>query len=137
MLDFLYYAPTMIYFGRNAEIDVAKAIQNENVQKVMIVYGGESVIKSGLLERVCATLDAAGIEQVRLGGVKPNPRLSKVYEGINIAKKKGWNCYLPLAVVALSTLVKPSVLDSIMAAMCGISTPENRYAKAAILWVVF
>lgn len=127
----------MIYFGRNAEIDVAKAIQNENVQKVMIVYGGESVIKSGLLERVCATLDAAGIEHVRLGGVKPNPRLSKVYEGINIAKKKGWNCYLPLAVVALSTLVKPSVLDSIMAAMCGISTPENRYAKAAILWVVF
>ena len=87
MLDFLYYAPTMIYFGRNAEIDVAKAIQNENVQKVMIVYGGESVIKSGLLERVCATLDAAGIEHVRLGGVKPNPRLSKVYEGINIAKK--------------------------------------------------
>ena len=89
MLDFLYYAPTMIYFGRNAEIDVAKAIQNENVQKVMIVYGGESVIKSGLLERVCATLDAAGIEHVRLGGVKPNPRLSKVYEGINIAKKEG------------------------------------------------
>lgn len=137
MLDFLYYAPTMIYFGRNAEIDVAKAIQNENVQKVMIVYGGESVIKSGLLERVCATLDAAGIEHVRLAALNLTPVYRKFMRELILQKKKGWNCYLPLAVVALSTLVKPSVLDSIMAAMCGISTPENRYAKAAILWVVF
>lgn len=113
MLNFLYYAPTMVYFGRNAENDVAKAIQAENARKVMIVYGGGSVIKSGLLERVCDILDAASIGHVSLGGVKPNPRLSKVYEGIKLAKEE--NIELLLAIGG------GSVIDTCKAIGAGLS----------------
>ncbi|MFQ6830077.1 MAG: iron-containing alcohol dehydrogenase, partial [Acutalibacter sp.] len=59
-------------------------------------FGGQSAKKSGLLDRVYASLDAAGIPYVSLGGVKPNPRLSLVYEGIELCKREGVDFLLPV-----------------------------------------
>ena len=89
MFSFNYFTPTKVVFGRNTERKVAELIKEFGGQKVLIHYGGGSVIRSGLLGRVTDTLDAAQIPYVMLGGAVPNPRLSLVYEGIELCQKEG------------------------------------------------
>ena len=89
MFDFKYFTPTKVLFGKNTEDKVADLIQEFGGKKVLIHYGGGSVIRSGLMQRVTNKLDAAGIAYVKLGGAVPNPRLSLVYEGIELCKKEG------------------------------------------------
>lgn len=89
MHNFEYYAPTKVVFGRNTESETGKLIKELNCQKVLVHYGGGSVVRSGLLDRVYGALDAEGIPYVSLGGVVPNPRLSKVREGISLARQEG------------------------------------------------
>ena len=89
MFDFKYYTPTKVLFGKNTEEKVADLIQEFGGKKVLIHYGGGSVIRSGLMQRVTDKLDAAGIAYVKLGGAVPNPHLSLVYEGIELCKKEG------------------------------------------------
>ena len=86
MFDFKYFTPTKVLFGKNTEDKVADLIQEFGGKKVLIHYGGGSVIRSGLMQRVTDKLDAAGIDYVKLGGAVPNPRLSLVYEGIELCK---------------------------------------------------
>ena len=88
MFDFKYYTPTKVVFGRNTESKVADLIKEFGGTKVLIHYGGGSVVRSGLLKRVTDTLDAAGISYVTLGGAVPNPHLGLVYEGIELVKKE-------------------------------------------------
>ena len=88
MFDFKYYTPTKVVFGKNTESKVADLIKEFGGTKVLIHYGGGSVVRSGLLKRVTDTLDAAGISYVTLGGAVPNPHLGLVYEGIEIVKKE-------------------------------------------------
>ena len=89
MFDFKYFTPTKVVFGKNTEEKVAELIQEFGGKKVLIHYGGGSVIRSGLMKRVTDKLDAAGIKYVMLGGAVPNPHLSLVYEGIELCKKEG------------------------------------------------
>ncbi len=89
MFDFKYFTPTKVLFGKNTEDKVADLIQEFGGKKVLIHYGGGSVIRSGLMQRVTDKLDATGITYVKLGGAVPNPRLSLVYEGIELIKKEG------------------------------------------------
>ncbi len=89
MFDFKYFTPTKVLFGKNTEDKVADLIQEFGGKKVLIHYGGGSVIRSGLMQRVTDKLDATGITYVKLGGAVPNPRLSLVYEGIDLIKKEG------------------------------------------------
>ena len=89
MFDFKYFTPTKVLFGKNTEDKVADLIQEFGGKKVLIHYGGGSVIRSGLMQRVTDKLDAAGIAYVKLGGAVPNPHLSLVYEGIELCKKEG------------------------------------------------
>ena len=89
MFPFKYYAPTRVLFGRDTELKVAEMIRTFGGTKVLIHYGGGSVIRSGLMKRVTDTLDAAGIAYVSLGGAVPNPRLSLVYEGIELCRREG------------------------------------------------
>ncbi len=87
MDDFVFRNPTKIIFGRGAEAQVgaeAKAFAS----KVLIHYGGGSVKKSGLFDRVVASLKSAGVACVELGGVAPNPRLALVHEGIALCRKE-------------------------------------------------
>jgi alcohol dehydrogenase YqhD (iron-dependent ADH family) len=89
MFDFKYFTPTKVLFGKNTEDKVAELVQEFGGKKVLIHYGGGSVIRSGLMQRVTDKLDAAGIKYVKLGGAVPNPHLSLVYEGIELCKKEG------------------------------------------------
>lgn len=88
-LDFQYYTPTKVVFGKGAEAQVGQLVKDQGCKKVLIHYGGKSAVKSGLIGRIEAALTEAGVAHVSLGGVVPNPRLSKVYEGIALAKAEG------------------------------------------------
>ena len=89
MNNFEYYAPTRVLFGRNTEAETGRLIKELNCRKVLVHYGSGSVVRSGLLDRICKSLDAEGIPYIPLGGVVPNPRLSKVREGISLGLKEG------------------------------------------------
>lgn len=89
MLNFEYYTPTRIVFGKGVEGKVGELVLAQGSRKVLVHYGGGSVKKSGLLDRIYAALDQVGVEFVSLGGVVPNPRLSLVYEGIDLCKREG------------------------------------------------
>ena len=89
MYGFQYYTPTRVVFGKGAESRTAELIRAFGGSKVLIHYGGGSVVRSGLLKRVTDSLEAAGISYVTLGGAVPNPRLSLVYEGIELCRKEG------------------------------------------------
>ncbi|MBE6836624.1 MAG: iron-containing alcohol dehydrogenase [Ruminococcus sp.] len=89
MDNFEFYSPTEFVFGRERENDCGRFVKKYGGKKVLIHYGGGSAVKSGLLDRVKASLDAEGIAYVCLGGVKPNPRDTLVYEGIDLCKKEG------------------------------------------------
>lgn len=88
MFDFKYYTPTKVIFGKGTESKVAELIKEFGGKKVLIHYGGGSVIRSGLMKKVTDTLDEAGISYVFLGGAVPNPRLGLVREGIELCKKE-------------------------------------------------
>ena len=88
MDKFNYHAPTKIVFGKNTENKVGQLVKNSGCKKVLVHYGGSSAKKSGLLDRVFASLTEAGIAYTELGGVVPNPRLSKVYEGIKLCREE-------------------------------------------------
>lgn len=89
MNNFQYYTPTKVVFGKDTEKQAGELVKEQKCNKVLVHYGTGSVKRSGLLDRVYASLDAAGITYVSLGGAVPNPRLSLVYEGIELCKKEG------------------------------------------------
>ena len=89
MYNFNYYTPTKVVFGKNTEDKCGELVKEQGCKKVMIHYGSGSVKRTGLLDKVKASLDEAKINYIELGGAVPNPRLSLVYEGIELAKKEG------------------------------------------------
>lgn len=84
MKDFVFYAPTEIVFGRNAE-DRAGGLAAKYGSRAFLVYGKESVVRSGLLNRVCASLEKAGVDYALFGGAQPNPTLAHAEEGVRKA----------------------------------------------------
>lgn len=88
MKDFNFYAPTRVVFGREMENQLPQLIQQYGGHKVLVHYGGGSAKRSGLLDKVLNMLTEAGIAYVELGGVVPNPLLSKVKEGIDLCRKE-------------------------------------------------
>lgn len=87
MLNFNFYSPTFFVFGKNRENEAGKLVKNHGGTRVLIHYGGGSVVKSGLLDRVKASLEKEAIYFIELGGVVPNPRSGLVYEGIELCKQ--------------------------------------------------
>ncbi|MBQ7245419.1 MAG: iron-containing alcohol dehydrogenase [Firmicutes bacterium] len=87
MNNFNFYTPTKVVFGKDSIDQVATQIKTFGGSRVLIHYGGQSAVKSGLIDRVKTILDEAGIFHVELGGVVPNPHLSKVREGIALAQE--------------------------------------------------
>lgn len=88
MENFTFYAPTYFVFGKDTEMETGIYTKRFGGTKVLLHYGGGSVVRSGLLDRVKASLDREGIVYVELGGVKPNPRSGLVYEGIELCRKE-------------------------------------------------
>lgn len=111
MNNFVFYSPTEFVFGKDTETQVGAMARKYGARKVMIVYGGGSVVRSGLLDRVKASLQEAGIAFCELGGVQPNPIDLKVYEGIELCRKE--EADLLLAVGGGSTI------DTAKAIACG------------------
>lgn len=89
MQNFNYFTPTKVVFGKGTQAQVAELIQEFGGKKVLIHYGGGSVIRSGLLQTVTDLLTKANISFITLGGAVPNPHLGLVYEGIDLCKKEG------------------------------------------------
>ena len=85
----MFYSPTCFVFGKDSEKETGKMVKRFGGTKVLIHYGGGSVVRSGLIDRVKASLDAENIPYLELGGVKPNPRSGLVYEGIDLCRKEG------------------------------------------------
>ena len=88
MHNFKYYTPTKVVFGRDTQQQVGTLTRELGYTKVLLHYGGGSVVRSGLLAQVKQSLEEAGVAYVELGGVVPNPRLSMVYTGIELAKRE-------------------------------------------------
>ena len=88
MNNFQYCAPTRVVFGRGVEEMAGELVRSFGGTKALVHYGGGSVVRSGLLARVLASLERAGVAYVELGGVVPNPRLSKVREGIELCRRE-------------------------------------------------
>ncbi len=115
--NFEFYAPTKVIFGKGAEKETGKQIKEFGAANVLIVYGGGSVKRSGLLEKVENALSDAQIMFSELGGVVPNPHLDKVYEGIRIGKLKNVDFLLAVG--------GGSVIDTAKAIAYGLAEPEE------------
>lgn len=112
MNNFTFYSPTEFVFGRETESRTAELVKKYGGSKVLIVYGGGSVIRSGLLARVESVLSDAGITYVELGGIQPNPTDPKVYEGIELGRRERIDFILPVG--------GGSVIDTAKAIAVGI-----------------
>ena len=132
MFNFSYYTPTQVVFGRDAETHTGALVKAQGCKKVLIHYGGGSVVRSGLLGRIKASLDKEGVTYIELGGVVPNPRLSLVYQGIELCKKEGVDFILAVG--------GGSVIDSSKAIAYGLAEDADvwelydraRQAKACL-----
>jgi len=89
MNNFTFYSPTYFVFGKNEESKAGHYVKRFGGTKVLIHFGGGSVVRSGLLDKVKDSLQKEGIEYIELGGVMPNPRSGLVYKGIELCKKNG------------------------------------------------
>lgn len=115
MQKFVQYMPTKIVFGKEAEKETGKLVKECGAGKVLLVYGGGSAAKSGLLGRIKDSLDAEGISYRELSGVQPNPRLALAREGVKEALD--FQAELILAVGG------GSVIDTAKAVAVGAANP--------------
>lgn len=96
MESFTFLSPTKFVFGVDTENAVGELVASYGGSKVLIVYGGGSVVRSGLLDRVQKSLTASNISFFSISGVQPNPLDTKVYEGIQLCRKEGIDFLLPV-----------------------------------------
>ena len=108
----MFYSPTEFVFGKETELQTGALVKKFHGTKVLIVFGGGSVLRSGLLERVKESLDKEGIAHVEMGGVQPNPTDPKVYEGIGLGRREKVDFLLPVG--------GGSVIDTAKAIAAGI-----------------
>lgn len=87
MFDFTFHNPTKIQFGRGKERNIGLYMREFDAKRTLLIYGSDRIKKDGLFDTVTASLKENGIEFIELGGVVSNPVLSKVYEGIELARK--------------------------------------------------
>ncbi len=139
MNNFAFKNPTQILFGKGIEMSVGKEAAKYS-KKVLLHYGGGSIKKSGLYDRVTASLTEAGVEFVELGGAQPNPRLSLVKEGIELCRKNNIDFILAVGggstidsskAIALGVPYKGDVWDF----FAGIATPKTALPVATVLTI--
>ena len=112
MDNFNFYSPTEFVFGKGRESECGTYVKKYGGSKVLIHYGGQSAQKSGLLDRVKKSLTENGVPFVELGGVKPNPRDSLVYKGIDLCRRENVDFILAVG--------GGSVIDSSKAIAMGV-----------------
>lgn len=115
MRNFEYYTPTRVIFGKDTHLQVGTLLKEQGCHKVLVHYGGKSAVCSGLLDEVKTSLEDAGVAYVTLGGVVPNPRLSKVREGMELCRNEGVDFLLAVG--------GGSVIDSCKDIAYGVANP--------------
>ena len=88
MNSFDFYSPTYFVFGRDRETEAGTYVNKFGGSRVLVLYGGQSAKRTGLLDRVNESLRSAGLASVELGGIKPNPKSDMVYEGIELCRRE-------------------------------------------------
>lgn len=116
MQSFRFYNPTKVYFGRNAIDNLAFELQNYG-KNILLAYGGGSIKKSGLYDIVTAICARCGKTVYEVSGIMPNPRTEKVYEGIDICKKKDIDLILAVG--------GGSVIDCVKGMAAGAKTDRD------------
>ena len=116
MQQFNYYTPTKVIFGKGRENEVGDELKKDGAKKAYVVYGGGSVKRSGLLDRVEKSLKDKNIEYRMIGGVKPNPRLSLAREGVEEATAFGADFILAVG--------GGSVIDTAKGIAHGVANPD-------------
>ena len=131
MNNFTFYSPTYFVFGRDTENEAGHYVKRFGGSRVLLHYGGGSVVRSGLLDRVKASLDKENIYYIELGGVQPNPRSGLVYQGIELARKENVDFILAVG--------GGSAIDSAKAIAAGVKYDgdfwvfyEGKYVTEAI-----
>ncbi len=112
MDNFQFYSPTEFVFGKDTENQCGSYVKKHGGSRVLVHYGSQSAVKSGLLDRVCASLEKEGIYYETLGGVQPNPRDTLAYQGIDLVREKKLDFILAVG--------GGSVIDSAKAIAVGV-----------------
>lgn len=115
--SFEYFSPTRVIFGKETEKQTGKLIWEYGGSRVLVLYGGKSAVRSGLLDLVKESLKEEELYFQELGGIVPNPHLDKVYEGIEIGKNEGIDFLLAVG--------GGSVIDTAKAIAYGLGEPEK------------
>lgn len=115
--SFEYFSPTRVIFGKETEKQTGKLIREYGGSRVLVLYGGKSAVRSGLLDLVKESLKEEELYFQELGGIVPNPHLDKVYEGIEIGKNEGIDFLLAVG--------GGSVIDTAKAIAYGLGEPEK------------
>lgn len=115
--NFEYFSPTRVIFGKETEKQTGKLIREYGGSRVLVLYGGKSAIRSGLLDLVKESLKEEELYFHELGGIVPNPHLDKVYEGIEIGKNEDIDFLLAVG--------GGSVIDTAKAIAYGLGEPEK------------
>lgn len=122
MQNFEYHNPTKVVFGKGTISKIGSEIKKHGIDKVLMLYGKSSIFKNGVYDQTVASLKEAGVEFVELGGVKPNPVLSKVMEAVELCRKE--------KVGGILAVGGGSVLDSAKAAGAGYYLGDD-------IWSIF
>lgn len=140
MLDFIYNAPTKVYFGKDRHKEVGKIISELGYKKIMMQYGKGSIKKSGLYSQVMDSLTEFGIQVVELGGVEPNPKLSFVKNAIEVAKTNQVEMILAVGGGSVLDSCKATALGAknncdVWDFFMGKATPQDALAVGCVLTI--
>lgn len=140
MDNFRFYSPTEFIFGRDTQKETGKMTANYGGVKVLVVYGGQSAEKSGLVKQVTDSLDNNKISYCILKGVQPNPTDDRVYEGIGMALKEGVNFILAVGGGSVIDTAKAIALGVVYDGdfwdfFCGKGTPSAALPVGVVLTI--
>lgn len=123
MQNFTYCAPTKVIFGRGVESQIGTELRELGATRVLVHFGGGSVKKTGLLDKVISSLTEAGLSYVEFGGVEPNPKLSFIHKGIELGRAEKVDFILAVG--------GGSVIDSAKAIGVGLVTGNDPWQYAS------
>lgn len=123
MQNFTYCAPTKVIFGRGVESQIGTELRELGATRVLVHFGGGSVKKTGLLDKIIASLTEAGLSYVEFGGVEPNPKLSFIHKGIELGRAEKVDFILAVG--------GGSVIDSAKAIGVGLVTGNDPWQYAS------
>lgn len=139
MNNFDFCSPTYFVFGKERETEAGRYVKKYGGKKVLIHYGGGSVVKSGLLDRVRKSLTEEGLTFVELGGVMPNPRSGLVYTGVELCKKEGVDFILAVGggsvIDSAKAIAMGAVYDGDFWDFFSVKRPEKALPVGTILTI--